>query len=94
MELLLGELLLVELLLVCGNEELGGIEDVLPYYVGRCTEGREGIEEGLRHPDTEGGVFLTERLSGGDGRDTGHGLGSRSRVDENVLIVTSFGRSG
>ena len=76
------------------DEELGGIEEVLPEDIGRCTEGREGIEEGLRHPYTEGGVFLTERLSGGDGRDTGHGLGSGGRVDENVLIVASFGGSG
>ena len=77
-----------------GNEELGGIEEVLPEDIGRCTEGREGIEEGLRHPDTEGGVLLAEGLSSGDGRDASHGLGSSGRVDENVLIVTSFGRSG
>ena len=79
---------------MCSDEELGGIEEILPEDVCGSTEGREGIEEGLRHPDTEGGVFLSESLSGGDRADTGHGLGCRCRVDEYVLIVASFGRRG
>ena len=79
---------------MCGDEELGGIEEVLPEDVSGSTEGREGIEEGLRHPDTEGGIFLSESLSGGDRADTGHGFGCRCRVDEYILIVPSFGRRG
>ena len=76
------------------DEELEGVEEVLPDDVGGSSEGGQGIEEGICHPDAEGGVLLTERLSGCDGRDFSHRGRCSSRVDEYVLVVTAFGRSG
>ena len=76
------------------DEELEGVEEVLPNDIRGSSEGGQGIEEGICHPDTEGGVLLTERLSGCDGRDSCHRGGCSSRVDEDVLIVATFGRSG
>ena len=77
-----------------GYEELGGIEDVLPDDIGCRAERGEGVEIGLSHPDAEGGVLLSEGLSGGDGRDAFHGLGCCSRVDEDILVVAAFAGSG
>ena len=78
------------LLPVGGDEELGRVEEVLPDDVCRGAEGCEGIEEGLRHPDTQGGVLLTEGLSGCDGRDARHRFRCRSGVDEDILVITAF----
>ena len=72
------------------DKKLDGIEDVLPQDIRGGSERSHGIEEGVRHPDAEGGVFLSESLSGGDRRDTRHSFRCRSRVDENVLIVSAF----
>ena len=72
------------------DEELDGIEEILPDDIRRSTERRERIEESLRHPHTEGCVFLFERLSGGDGADARHGLGCSRRVNEHILVVASF----
>ncbi len=77
-----------------GDEELGRIEDVLPDDVSCRAEGGEGVEIGLRHPDTEGGILLAEGLTGSDGRDTFHGLGGCGRVDEDILVVPAFAGSG
>lgn len=76
------------------DKKLGGIEKVLPDDVGGSSEGGQGIEEGICHPDTEGGVLLTERLSGSDGRDSCHRGRCSSRVDEDVLVVTALGGGG
>ena len=76
------------------DEKLGGIEDVLPNDVRCRAEGGEGVEIGLRHPDTEGGVLLTESLPGCDGRNAFHGFGGRGRVDEDILVVPAFAGSG
>ena len=74
-----------------GNDKkLDGIEDVLPQDIRSGSERSHGIEEGVRHPDAEGGVLLTEGLSGGDGRDARHGGWRRSGVDEDVLVVGAF----
>lgn len=77
-----------------GDEELGGVEEVLPDDVSSGSERSEGIEVGVGHPDTEGSIFLSEGLSCGDRRDTRHRFGCSGRVDEHILVVTSFGRSG
>ena len=66
------------------------IKDILPNDIRRSSEGREGVEISLRHPYSEGCVFLSEGLAGSDGGDACHGLGGCSRVDEDVLVVTSF----
>ena len=76
----------------CGEEELSGVEDILPDDIRRRSEGRHGIEIGIRHPDSERGVFLSESLSGGDGRDSCHRLGCSRRIDEHILVVTTLGR--
>ena len=76
------------------DKKLGGIEDVLPNDVRCSAKWGEGVEIGLRHPDTEGGVLLTESLPGCDGRDTFHGLGGSGRVDEDILVVPAFAGSG
>ena len=78
------------LLFVGGDEELDGIEEVLPNDISRCTQRRQGVKEGIRHPDAEGGVLLSESLTGCDGRDTRHRLGSGRRVNEDILIVRPF----
>ena len=77
----------------CGKEELSGVEDILPDDIRRCSEGRHGIEIRIRHPDSERGVFLSESLSGSDGRDPLHSRRSRRRVDEDILVVTPFAGS-
>jgi len=74
------------------DEELDGIEDILPDDIGRCAERGHGMKVGLRHPDTQRGILLTESLSGCDGRDAGHRFGRRGRVDEHVLIVAALAR--
>ena len=79
---------------MCNNHQLDGIEDVLPQDIRRGTERSHGIEEGVRHPNAEGGVLLAEGLSGGDGRDARHGGWRRSRIDEDVLVVFTLGGSG
>ncbi len=82
------------LFFMCNKEELGGIEEVLPNDISRCTQRRQGIEEGIRHPDAEGGVLLSESLTGCDGRDTSHRLGSGRRVDEDILVIAALGGGG
>lgn len=77
-----------------GEGELDGIEEILPDDICCCAQRRQGIEVGLCHPDTEGGVLLTEGLSGGDRGDACHGLGCCGRVDEDVLVVAAFAGSG
>ena len=69
------------------DEELHGIEDILPDDIGCGSESSQGREVGLRHPDTEGGVLLPEGLSGGNGRDLGHRCRCRSGIDEYILVV-------
>ena len=77
-----------------GDEELDGIEEVLPNDISRCTQRRQGIEEGIRHPDAEGSILLSESLTGCDGRDTRHRLGSGRRVNEDILVIAAFRRRG
>ena len=72
------------------DKKLDGIEDILPQDIRGGSERSHGIEEGVRHPNAEGGVLLAEGLSGGDGRDAGHGFRSGSGVDEHVLVVGAF----
>ena len=81
------------LFFMCDAEELGGIEEVLPDDIRRGSEGREGVKVGLRHPDAEGGILLSESLSGGDGRDLIHVFRCGSRVDEDILVVLALTRS-
>ena len=81
------------LFFMCNKEELGGIEEVLPDDIRRGSEGREGVEVGLRHPNAEGGVFLSESLSGGDRGDLVHVFRCGSRVDEDILVVLALTRS-
>ena len=76
------------------HKKLKRVEEVLPNDIRCRSEGRHRVEIGVRHPDTKGGVLLSERLSGGDGRDTRHRLGCGCRVDEDVLVVTTLGRRG
>ena len=78
---------------MCDEEKLGRVEEVLPDDICRGPQGGEGIEVGLRHPNTEGCVLLSERLTGGNGRDLVHVFRCRRGVDEYVLIVASFARS-
>jgi len=66
------------------------IEDILPKDIRRGSERRHRVKEGVRHPDSEGGIFLSERLSGSDGRDPCHGFRCGSRIDEHILVVRSF----
>ena len=77
-----------------GDEKLGRIEEILPDDICRGAERRKRIKESLCHPNTEGGVLLSKSLSGGNGRDTRHRLGSRSRVDEHVLVIATFAGRG
>ena len=77
-----------------GDEELDGIEEVLPNDISRCTQRRQGVKEGIRHPDAEGGVLLSESLTGCDGRDTRHRLGSGRRVNEDILVIAALGGGG
>ena len=72
------------------DKKLDGIEDILPQDIRGGSERSHGIEEGVCHPDAEGGVLLAEGLSGGDTRDAGHGFRSGSGVDEDVLVVGAF----
>ena len=67
-----------------------GIEEILPDDVCCRTEGGERVEIGLRHPNSEGGIFLSESLAGSDGRDTCHRFRRCGGVDEDVLVVASF----
>ncbi len=69
------------------DEELHGIEDVLPDNIGCGSESSHGREVGLRHPYAEGGILLSERLSRRNGADSSHGSRSGSRIDEYILIV-------
>ena len=69
------------------DEELGRVEEILPDDVRSSTEGSEGIEVGLRHPNAEGGVLLSESLAGSNRRDALHSLRCSSRVDKYVLVV-------
>lgn len=82
------------LFLVGDDKELDGIEDILPQDIRRGSERSHGIEESVRHPNAERGVFLPERLSGGDGRDASHGCWRRRWVDEHVLVVFTLGGCG
>ena len=82
------------LLFAGGEGELGGIEEILPDDICCCAQRRQGIEVGLCHPDTEGGVLLSEGLSGGDRGYTCHRLGCCGGVDEHVLVVAAFAGSG
>lgn len=75
-----------------GEGELEGVEDVLPDDVGSGTEGGHGVEESVRHPDTERGVLLTKSLSGGDAGDTRHSGRSSGRINEDILVVFAFAR--
>jgi len=72
------------------DKKLDGIEDILPQDIRGGSKRSHGIEEGVRHPNAEGGVLLAKGLSGGDTRDAGHGCWRRSGVDENVLVVGAF----
>ena len=83
----------VKLLLVGGDEKLDRLKEILPDDIRRGAEGRKRIEESLRHPDPEGGVFLSESLSGCDGTYACHRLRSRGRVNEHILVVAAFARS-
>ena len=69
------------------NEKLNRIEDILPDYIRRSSECRERVKIGLRHPYAEGGVFLSESLSGSDRADTFHRLGCSRRINEYILVV-------
>ena len=80
------------LFFMCNKEKLGWIEEVLPDDIRRGSEGREGVEVGLRHPNAEGGVLLSKRLSGGDGGDASHGGRCSGRIDEDILVVRALGR--
>ena len=82
------------LFFMCNKEKLGGIEEVLPDDIRRSSECGEGVEVGLRHPDTEGGVFLSKRLTGGDRGDLVHVFRCSSRVDEDILVVLALAGSG
>ena len=72
------------------DHELNGIEDVLPDDVSGSSEGGHGVEEGVRHPNAEGGVFLAEGLSGGDGGDLVHGSRCGGGVDEHILVIAAL----
>ena len=72
---------------MCDDKKLNRIEDILPDNICRSAERSQGVEVGVCHPDAEGGIFLSESLSGGYTRDTSHGGWSRSGVDEDVLVV-------
>ena len=76
-----------------GEGELDGVEEVLPDDVSGSAERGHRVKVSLCHPDAKRGVLLTESLSGGDRGDTGHGFWRSRRVDENVLIVTTFAGS-
>ncbi len=76
------------------DHELNGIEDVLPDDIGCGSEGGHGVEEGVRHPNTERGVLLSEGLSGGDGGDLVHGSGCCGGVDEYILVIAALGGGG
>ena len=54
------------------DHQLDGIEDILPDDIRRSSERRHGVEVGVRHPYTEGGVLLSESLPGSDRRDACH----------------------
>ena len=47
--------------------ELVGVDQVVPDAVEAAGDGGDGGEEGVAHPDGQHGVFLAERLAGGDG---------------------------
>ena len=72
------------------DEKLNRIKEILPYNVGRRTKRSQGVKIGIRHPYTERSILLTKRLSGSDGRDARHSLWRRSRINENILIITPF----
>ena len=73
-----------------GDKKLDGIEDILPNNICRSAERSHRIEEGVRHPNAEGGVLLAEGLSGGDTRDAFHGFRSSGGIDEYVLVIGAF----
>ena len=70
------------------------IKEILPNYIGCSAERGERVEVCLCHPNTEGGVLLSERLSGGNGGYAFHGLRRRFGVDEDILVVATFACSG
>ena len=72
------------------DKKLDGIEDILPDNICRSAERSQGVEVGVCHPNAEGGVLLSEGLSGGDTRDAFHGFRSSSGVDEYVLVIGAF----
>ena len=72
------------------DKKLNRIEDILPQDIRGGSQRCQRVEVGVCHPDAEGGIFLSESLSGGDRRDTRHSFRCRRRVDENVLIVCAF----
>ena len=76
------------------DKKLGGIEEVLPNNIGCRAQDSERMEVHLRHPDAEGGVLLSESLTGCDGRDTRHRLGSGRRVNEDILVIAALGGGG
>ncbi len=47
--------------------DLIGVHEVLPDNVGRGSYGGDGVEERLGHPDSEDGIFLSERLAASGG---------------------------
>ena len=73
-------------------EKLNRIKEILPNNIRCCSECRKRMEIGLRHPNAEGSVFLSESLSGGNGRNTFHRLGRSRRIDEYVLVVSALTR--
>ena len=79
---------------MCNHKKLNRIKDILPNDIGGCTQRRQGVKEGIRHPDAEGGVLLSESLTGCDGRDTRHRLGSGRRVNEDILVIAALGGGG
>ena len=79
-------------LLVRDDEELDGIEEILPDDIRRGAEGCHRMEISLCHPNAEGGVLLSKRLSGGDGGDASHGGRCSGRIDEDILVVRALGR--
>lgn len=76
------------------DEELDGIKEVLPDDVCRCAESSQRMEVGLRHPDAEGCVLLSERLSGRNRRDSLHGFRCRSGINQYIFIIGSLRRRG
>ena len=71
----------------CRKDELEGVDEVLPDDVGGRSDGRHGLQIGLRQPHAEGGVLLPERLSCSDAADLGHGVVGGIGIDEDIVVV-------